>query len=300
MKMFAHVRAATAAALTVVLPLALVAGCDDSSSDSSANQNVTLQFAAVAGDTSIGCDAAATNMGAAASQTLTIKDFRLYISAINLINEDGDRVPVVLNETAWQMQHGEHSVALLDFTSKGDSCTGAAKAMNTAITGKVPRGVYTGVEFDLGVPAGHNHESVATAEAPLDNIAMSWSWQSGRKFAKLESKYEVIDPVTSAVTTTSQTFHLGSTGCTGGDAAHPDSVTCTGEYRPTVTLDDFDVRTGVIVADYRELFAETDLSASITCMPGTSALCQGLAAKVGADSTGASTGTQSFFRVEYA
>jgi len=277
------------AAGTAVL---LAAGCDPSDSVPAAPQNVTINFQAKAGSTAIGCDTAATAMGVTVDKTLQINDFRFYVSMISLIDAGGNRVPVTLDENAWQMQHGDHSIALMDFTNKDSACSGAAKAMHTAITGTVPAGTYSGIEFELGVPEGHNHSSVATAEAPLDVLAMNWSWQSGRKFVKLESSWD------NAGTPVNQTFHLGSTGCTGGDAAHPESVTCTSPYRPKVTLSSFDVAGDVIVADYKTLLASTDLSTGLMCMPGASAACQGITAIAGADASGFSNGTQAFFRVE--
>ena len=38
----------------------------------------------------------------------------------------------------------------------------------------------------LGVPFPLNHTDITTAPAPLDLTSMDWSWQSGRKFAKIE------------------------------------------------------------------------------------------------------------------
>lgn len=283
-----HTRAAALAAICLA---SLVTGCDDSSS-APATQNITLQFAAKAGTTAIGCDNTAGNMGVTVDKTLTIKDFRFYVSGIELISASGARVPVTLTNNTWQRQEGGQNVALLDFTNKDSACSGAAKPFNSVVTGTVPTGTYTGVEFELGVPAGLNHTSSATAPAPLDVIAMGWSWQSGRKFVKLESSWD------NAGTAVNQTFHLGSTGCTGGDAAHPETVTCTSPYRPTVTLTAFNAASDVIVADYKTLLATTDLSASFACMPGATAQCQEITRIAGADTSGVSNGTQSFFRVE--
>lgn len=283
-----HARAAALAALGLA---ALVSGCDDSDS-TPATRNITLQFAAQAGTNTIGCDTAATGMGVAVDKTLAIKDFRFYVSGVELITASGTRVPVTLANNSWQRQAGSQNVALLDFTNKDSGCSGAAKAGNSVVTGTVPAGNYTGVEFELGVPAPLNHTNAATEPAPLDVLAMSWPWQAGRKFVKLESSWD------NGGTPVNQVFHLGSTGCTGFDGSHPETVTCTSPYRPTVTLSGFDADSNVIVADYRTLLASTDLATGFACMPGSSALCQEITRIAGADTSGVSNGTQSFFRVE--
>ena len=68
----------------------------------------------------------------------------------------------------------------------------------------------------MPLPFALNHSDYATATKPLDVAAMAWSWQSGRKFAKIE----VTDPAGATGTWTAKTFnvHLGSTGCTGNPA----------------------------------------------------------------------------------
>jgi len=286
-----HIHARTAALAAFSLAT-LVTGCDDSDPAGPSTQNVTINFLAKAGTAAIGCDAAATGMGVAVDKTLAIKDFRFYVSGVELITASGARVPVTLTNNTWQRQEGSQNVALLDFTNKDSGCSGVAKAMNSTVTGTVPSGTYTGVEFELGVPAGLNHTASADAPAPLNVLAMAWSWQAGRKFVKLESSWD------NAGTPVNQTFHLGSTGCTGGDAVHPETVTCTSPYRPTVTLNAFNAASDVIVADYKTLLASTDLSASFACMPGSSALCQEITRIAGADTSGVSNGTQAFFRVE--
>jgi uncharacterized repeat protein (TIGR04052 family) len=296
----------------LILPataVALLAGCNDSDTTTTVapptTQAVTLQFAARAGDTAITCDTPMTGMGSSGDVELHLRDFRFYVGNVRLLDETGGEVPVNLETNAWQLTQDGNSVAMLDFTNKGDSCTGSPKSTNSVVTGTVPVGTYTGVRFELGVPPGLNHTSTASMPSPLNNIAMAWSWQAGRKFAKLESRQVTIDPVTSNPTTVNQTLHLGSTGCSGGDAAHAGDVVCTGGYRPTVTFTGFDITSDVIVADYQVLLDSTSLAAQYSCMPNTTLggganqlACDQLLAKVGLDNTGVATGVQSFLRVE--
>lgn len=283
-------------ALLLPLLLLLVA-CEEGSEDSVDTENrqtVTIAFAAQAGTSPFDCDNDATGMGVNADQVVELRDFRLYIGNLRLLEADGTSALVQLDDNDWQLQDGSQSVALLDFVNRDASCAGALRARRLVVTGKVPPGDYTRVEFELGVPAGLNHLDVAIAPAPLNVIGMDWSWQSGHKFLRLETGY-----INAALAARNQVFHLGSTGCTGGSAADPFGVTCSKPYRPTIRLDGFDPATGTIVADVRELYDETDLDAgSLMCMPGTSAVCQAITAKVGADANGASIGTQSFFRIE--
>ena len=54
------------------------------------------------------------------------------------------------------------------------------------ITGTVPAGTYVGLKASVGVPEVMNHSAAVGGVAPLDNTAILWSWQSGRKFTKIE------------------------------------------------------------------------------------------------------------------
>jgi uncharacterized repeat protein (TIGR04052 family) len=295
-----------------ILPLALLmtttallAGCDDEPDKTAVTTPppvaVTVSFAAKSGGAVFDCEHTATGLGSAADVTLTMNDFRLYVSNLRLLNGAGVAVPVTLDSNDWQLQAGDNSVALLDFVNKEDSCAGAARSTRTIVTGTVPAGTYTGVEFEVGVPAVLNHSNAATAPSPLNLLAMNWEWQYGRKFLKVE---------TSGGMSGTQTLHLGSTGCTG-DGGTPEVYSCTNPYRPTIRFDDFDAATDTVVADIKALYAETDLNASesmpvmamsmpmgIMCMPGATATCQLIVAKVGADTSGNSTGSHPFFRVE--
>jgi hypothetical protein len=154
---------------------------------------VTIQFALEAGGKPVSCAAPIAGLGATKA-TARLHDARFYISEIALIDRDGKETPVELEKSDWQFAN----VALLDFDDKSGNCQGSP-ATNAQVKGTVPAGRYKGLRFTLGVPvfgrdaAGKevslNHSDTSTAPAPLDLPSMSWSWQAGRKFVKIE-----IDP----------------------------------------------------------------------------------------------------------
>lgn len=269
-----------------------IAGCDSGtnvSPEPPAPTHVVIQFAARAGDNAIDCDNTATAMGAAQDKELALRDFRFYVGNVRLVKPSGAEARITLDGNAWQFAQGGNSVALLDFTNRDNRCAGAAKARRTVITGTVPSGAYSGIRFELGIPEAMNHADVATAAPPLNIADLYRDQQDGRWFARLES----IDDNGGL---TSQLFALASSGCVAG--SDPLLTQCTQPYRPTITLTGFTSSANTVIADYRLLLAETDLSTSLDCTPGTSARCQALTARAGSDASGLPAGSQAFFRVE--
>jgi hypothetical protein len=155
-----------------------------------AKQQVSIRFALEAGKEPVNCSHDIKGLG---SHKISAKlhDARLYISAPVLIDKAGKEVPIELEQSDWQYAN----VALLAFADKTDNCV-ATTATNDSIKGVVPAGRYKGFSFVVGVPSvvkgadGKdivlNHSNFATAPAPLDLQSMSWNWQAGRKFIKLE------------------------------------------------------------------------------------------------------------------
>jgi uncharacterized repeat protein (TIGR04052 family) len=119
------------------------------------------------------------------------------------------------------------------------------------------------------VPFALNHSDYAAATKPLDSQAMAWSWQSGRKFAKIE----VTDPAGTAGTWTAKTFnfHLGSTGCTGNPASGQ-TVSCSTPNRMDFKLASFNPSTQKIAVDVKALVAGTNITVNQAgaagCMSG--------------------------------
>jgi uncharacterized repeat protein (TIGR04052 family) len=232
-------------------------------------RDVTLEFGAFSGTTAIKCATPVVGLGNGAV-TAQVKDFRFYVSNVRLVRADGSEEPLVLGPNdAWNLTSGGDRVTLVDLEDATGSCAGGTAATNALVKGTVPAGAYTGVKFTMGVPFALNHTDYAAAPQPLDSQAMAWSWQAGRKFAKIE----VTDPDGAAGTWTAKTFnvHLGSTGCTGNPASGQ-TVSCSAPNRMEVSLGAFDAATQKIAVDVQALLAGTDITVNRAgaagCMSG--------------------------------
>jgi uncharacterized repeat protein (TIGR04052 family) len=245
---------------TTVAELAKAAANQGANPTNNGKQTVSLQFAMVAGNTPIGCNQAIEGLGTA-NTTAQLKDARFYISQVNLVRLDGSAVPLTLGANDdWNHTAGDDRVSLIDLENATGSCptTTGTVATNDTITGTAPAGLYTGVQFVMGVPFALNHTSTTASTTPvmLQNASLAWSWQSGRKFAKVE----VTDPGTStAWPTNTFNFHLGSTACTG-NPANGETTTCANPNRMTVPLSGFDYKTQKIAFDVKALLAGEDVT----------------------------------------
>lgn len=257
--------------------------------------DVTIRFAATVGSMPAACGMIYEGVGTAHS-TISLNDYRFYVSNVRLINEAGEEVAVALTQDGqWQYAN----VALLDFEDGTGLCSDAGNAeLNTKIVGTVPEGVYTGLAFDLGVPFELNHLDTITAPAPLNIPAMWWNWQVGYKFVR-------IDMQTPHGETPAWFIHLGSTGCASPDSNTAPTEPCSNPNVATVRFATFDAVRNVVVADAAALLAGVNLDASVPMPPGCMAGpsdpdCVGLFPAFGLDlATGAPAETaQSFFRVE--
>lgn len=191
--------------------------------------------------------------------------------------------------------------------------------LHTKITGKVPTGTYTGIKFTLGVPdtgldelaktIDLNHSNTTAINAPLDVAAMAWSWQGGRKFAKIEVKptggvvnQKGTPDTTDDAVVSSWVVHIGATGCTGSDAA---GYSCTNPNLANITLNSFDAAKQKVVLDVPALLAQSDIAlnqnSAVGCMSGaTDSECGVIFEALGLDLlTGKahSTKTQTVFKV---
>ncbi|MDO8328860.1 MAG: metallo-mystery pair system four-Cys motif protein [Fluviicoccus sp.] len=279
-------RALVSATIIPSLFLAACGGSSDSNSTAvvTTTQAVSIQFAAQANGADITC---ASNIAAisAGNPAMTLKDLRYYVSDVRLINNKGEEVAVKLDQNP--VNPNQYlNVAMLDFENGLNSCAGGSAETNTTITGKVPSGTYTGLMFTVGVPVSAvdadgktvslNHSDYATAPAPLDSQALAWSWQSGRKFLKLE--VNPVGGVTKPDTTVAPTFnvHLGSTGCTGNPAGG-EAVTCTKPNRMSVRLTSFNIATQKAALDLNGLLGNSNLTKDeggpVGCMSGADAEC---------------------------
>ncbi|MEC7120059.1 MAG: MbnP family copper-binding protein [Pseudomonadota bacterium] len=264
--------------------VALLAGCGGSDDSTTApvatakTQPVQIEFVAMAGDLRINCGDTITNLGTT-NTSAKLRDLRFYASDIHLIDANDKEVPVTLSSNEWQRD----GVVLIDLEDGADICNtqGTAK-INAKIVGTVPAGTYTGVGYTVGVPLSQNHSDWSAQAAPLDIQAMAWSWQSGRKFLKIEINPTtgVIRPAktntdgTSTPEITQSTFniHLGSTGCAGTNPAAGQVDTCERPNRMAYHSHSFNANTQRIAVDVKGLLVDSninqDLSGPFGCMAG--------------------------------
>jgi uncharacterized repeat protein (TIGR04052 family) len=246
------------AALVATLGLA-ACGSDDGP------QAVAIEFGAFSGTTAIKCGTAVAGLGSGAV-TAQVKDFRFYVTNVRMVKADGTEVPLTLGANDdWNLTVNNDRVTLIDLEDGSGSCTEGTAATNTSVKGTVPAGDYVGVKMTMGVPFAFNHSDYASATRPLDVQAMAWSWQSGRKFAKIE----VTDPDGATGTWASKTFnfHLGSTGCTGNPASGQ-TVSCTAPNRMNFGFASFDPTTQKVAVDVKALLAGTDITVNKASAPG--------------------------------
>lgn len=257
----------------------------------SGEQAVSIQFAAVNGNVPVKCGTRLTNLGSTAAAA-DVKDLRFYITKLALLNDKGVVVPVKLDSNVWQLTQGQDAVALIDLEDASGACASAYNtgATNAVITGKLPAGNYVGLQASMGVPESLNHSASTGSPAPLDIAAMSWSWQAGRRFAKIElnpvggvARMVLPKGASEAVAGSSATFnlHLGSSGCTAKvdaaglaiqDAAGNPGYVCSNPNVVDFKLAKFDVARQQVALDLGQLFKTVDLTkdggGAVGCMAG--------------------------------
>lgn len=175
---------------SIVIGLAIAAFAAASQAAAPGKQPVVITFGLTAGGKPADCGHDISGLGST-NVNAKLREASLYISAPALIDRNGKATPIELTRNDWQYAN----VALIDFEDKTGSCRGT-KGANVTLTGVVPPGRYQGVSFVVGVPSlargddgkeiALNHSNFATAPAPLDIQSMSWNWQAGRKFIKIE------------------------------------------------------------------------------------------------------------------
>ena len=180
-------------------------------------QAVDIKFAGMAGDQPVACGTLIDGLGSTA-QAAQLQDFRFFVSEVKLTRADGTSVAVKLAKNSpYRYTRNGVGVTLIDLENgTGDCAVDGTRGMNASVKGTVPHGKYVGVSWTVGVPFALNHTDAAATPAPLNSVAMGWSWQIGHKFTKIE----VSDPGGATGSWTSKTFyvHLGSAGCEGNPA----------------------------------------------------------------------------------
>lgn len=226
-------------------------------------QPVELRFDARVGSEPARCDRAYSGVGTSKAG-LRFQDLRLYVSAVRLIDANGQEVPVRLEpDDQWQSD----VVTLLDFEDRSGNCNGNA-ATNAVVRGTVPAGRYSGLIFEIGVPQSVNHQDPTLASAPLNVTAMTWPWRVGYKFTGIDM--ETSGGAGGSDAATGFSIHLGSTDCGQGSPTTPPTAPCANGNRPSYRLEAFDPARSTVVLDIGALLAGTDITINA---PGSASGC---------------------------
>lgn len=264
---------------------------------------VTINFAAKVGEQAFDCQKNYPNLGKS-NATVAIADYRFYVSEIFLLDAQGNRIPLQLEQdNKWQYQN----VALLDFEDRSGNCANGTPETRTIVVGKVPAGEYQGVEFTLGVPSALNHADASLAPSPLNLTSMWWNWQGGYKFLRIDiagGDHTKGNSHQQQQGHSNEPFviHIGSTGCQA--IPTPPGYDCQNPNRAQVTLENFDPNSNVIVADLANLVAETDLTTNqpdtpTGCMSSPEdGDCLGLMQSIGLPFADQTPSEPSFWRVD--
>ncbi len=250
------------------------------------DREVNIQFSAkVAGDT-FACGSNYQGIGTTKT-SITPQDLRFYVHSVNLVNSEGQSVPMSIEDDGiWQRD----GLALIDFENGTGGCSAEGTAeTNTTLRGTAPEGNYVGVNFVVGVPFEMNHIDAQTAKAPQNITAMWWNWNAGYKFLKFD--------VSSTGLASGWRVHIGSTGCTGNEAGSVNQ--CTKTNSMNVNLTSFNPDSQTIALELAGLLdsSNVDFNTAQTapgCMSGpTDPECPSIFSKLGL-----STGGQTLFYVE--
>ena len=175
-------------------------------------------------------------------QAVALTDMRFYVQDPQLVNAQGKRVPLALDEDRWQ----QSNLAFLDLEDGSANCVNGTATLNVSLRGTIAADDYKGLEFYIGVPFDRNHADPLAAAAPLGDPAMHWHWRAGYKFLR------------AGIKTGNDGFwiHLGSAGCEGKVR---DITSCRYPNRVKVQLEDFVPGRDGIVIDLEQLMLDTDL-----------------------------------------
>jgi len=269
--------------------IAFIAGLLTATAVFAEDQKVAIRFQAMVGKEKFACGQTYTGIGTTGSK-IAPRDFRYYVHNVRLVDDKGAVVPVQLDQSKWQLD----DTALLDFEDGTWSCVNGTRETNDQLLGTVPAGTYTALLFTVGVPFNKNHTELTSQPPPLNLTALSWVWNAGRKFARLD------------FASTGQphgfTVHLGSTGCMPNTTKITIPTQCSAPNRPEIRIDAFNPDKDVVIADLAALLKDTNVDinqpkTSEGCMSGPDdSDCAGIFANLGLPFAGKPGGTQTFFR----
>lgn len=248
-------------------------GSSDNNDDGVKERAVSLNFAAMVGATPVSCGEITSELVGTANDgngsSPDIKDFRLYISDVEVAGDDGVFVAVELEQNDWQYQN----VALLDFEDGSSSCTAGTQETNAMITGQASVKPISQVRFTIGVPEALNHLDAATAQSPLNLSGLHWNWAGGYKHIRMD--------------VTGWNIHLGTTGCTLDDNNQNLDCSNARDNRPVYTFADFNQADDTISFDYAQLVKDNDITTNTQDTPpgcmsaGSDPECAGIFGNLG-------------------
>ncbi|MGE4476515.1 MAG: MbnP family copper-binding protein [Stutzerimonas sp.] len=228
-------------------------------------QPVEIRFEGVVGSQPFRCGNSYPGIG---SPTATVRptDFRFYVTGVSLVDRRGRKVPVMLDQDGlWQYR----DVAMIDFEDGSGPCRGGNPGLNLSIKGMVPKGRYTSIAFEIGLPPDLNHGDAATAPVPLGYTSMFWAWRSGYRFFKIDMETSR-EGSSGPGKASGFSIHIGSTGCGEGSSTTPPPEPCKQNNRIPVSFTKFDPTRDVVSVDLAELMKGTDATMNT---PGTAPGC---------------------------
>lgn len=256
----------------------------------SAAEPVTIEFRGAVNGAPFECGRSYAAVGAGQS-TVTAEDFRFYVHDVRLVDAAGGEHLVELDQqTKWQIER----TVLIDLENKNGGCANGTAEINSAVRGTIDAaGPWIGLRFALGVPFNRNHTDLARMPAPLNLTAMAWTWNAGRRFARLDVKSGV----------DGFAVHLGSTGCLPNTTPTVIPTSCSSPNRVTVDLPAFDPAENAVVADLGRLLASTHVGQNAPDTPAGCRSepedpdCAGIFANLGLPFGDAPAADQKFFSI---
>jgi uncharacterized repeat protein (TIGR04052 family) len=236
---------------------------------------------------------------------VTLKDARFFVYDVKLIKAGGGRQAFSLSSNDYQNTYTEdgtkYRVALIDFADNSGDCSSGAYSssvtteLNKKLKGSPAYGLFTGVEFKIGLPNEVNNLRDITQEAPLNDPGMYWDWNSMYKFMKLELNHSNGNILA---------WHGGNTTCSGSVGSRE----CTYENVPTIKVNKssgYLNSSTEIVLNIKDLMDGTDtVGAALGChsgpqgnMMGADANCARIGKNMGIDIDGTAASTQSAFSI---
>ncbi|MCZ8321024.1 MAG: metallo-mystery pair system four-Cys motif protein [Novosphingobium sp.] len=251
---------------SALLAAAILAGPSLASAND--RQPVAIRFAGEFAGKPFSCSERFSGIGTTNS-TVSVTDYRLYVSEVALLRADGSAVFVDLDQDGrWQHQN----VALLDFENGQGACVNGTAATNDTVRGSVPRGDYVGLVLTVGVPFALNHADPTLAPSPLNLTGMFWNWQVGYKFIKVDLS-TAGQPARQAQSGGSHggsaaepapsgwSLHLGSTMCPAASRTQAPAQ-CANANRIAVRFARFDAGRNVVVVDPARVLAKANVDAN--------------------------------------